>query len=136
MDAMLKRFEDPSLRARIVREIEDAMAARFGGAAGVYLPATKRQLVDVIREWKVSPGEAVVRILEQGNATAILTFGSESATEHVLLSLCLGADAAAWLALLRRAGRCAEQIGIAATASVDRRPTQIVSLHCFGYHTR
>ena len=83
-DAMLKRFEDPSLRARIVREIEDAMAARFGGAAGVYLPATKRQLVDVIREWKVSPGEAVVRILEQGNATAILTFGSESDLVKIL----------------------------------------------------
>jgi N-acyl-D-amino-acid deacylase len=37
-EAMLKRFADPTLRARIVQEAEDAMNARFGGAAGVYLP--------------------------------------------------------------------------------------------------
>jgi hypothetical protein len=35
---MLKRFGDPALPARIVKEAEAAMSARFGGAAGVYLP--------------------------------------------------------------------------------------------------
>jgi len=73
------RFADPALRARIVAEAEDAMNARFGGAAGVYLPASGRQLVDVMEEWKVPPGEAVVRLLEEGgNQPAILRFGAES----------------------------------------------------------
>jgi len=78
-DAMRARFDDPAERARIVAEAEEAMDARFGGAAGVYLPASRRQLVDVMEEWKVRPGEAVVRLLEEsGNQAAILTFGAES----------------------------------------------------------
>jgi len=78
-DAMRARFADPALRARIVAEGEAAMNARFGGAAGVYLPASGRQLVDVMEEWKVRPGEAVVRLLEEnGNQAAILRFGAES----------------------------------------------------------
>jgi N-acyl-D-aspartate/D-glutamate deacylase len=83
-DEMLKRFQDPALRARIVRETEAAMRARFGGAEGVYLPATRRQLVDIVRDQQVSPGEAVVRILEQGNETAILKFGSEADLVKIL----------------------------------------------------
>src|SRR5262249_45389916 len=77
-EAMLTRFTDPALRPRIVKETEAAMEARFGGAAGVYLPATKRELADIAREWSVSPGEAVLRILEQGNETGIMRFGSEA----------------------------------------------------------
>jgi N-acyl-D-aspartate/D-glutamate deacylase len=83
-DAMLERFRDPALRERIVKETEAAMSARFGGAAGVYLPATKRELVDIAREWNVSPGEAVVRILEQRNETAIMRFGSETDLVRIL----------------------------------------------------
>ena len=83
-DAMLKRFQDPALRERIVKETEDAMDARFGGAAGVYLPATKRELVDIAREWNVSPGEAVVRLLEQRNETGIMRFGSEADLVKIL----------------------------------------------------
>ena len=74
---MLKRFADPQLRARIVNEAEEAMDARFNGAAGVYLPATGRQLVDVMHEMDAGAGEAVVRIVEQENTSAILRFGSE-----------------------------------------------------------
>ena len=74
---MLKRFADPGQRARIVAESEEAMNARFGGAEGVYLPATGRQLVDLMREQQASAGETVVRILEQGSTTAILRFGAE-----------------------------------------------------------
>jgi N-acyl-D-amino-acid deacylase len=81
---MLKRFADPALRARIVTETEAAMNARFGGAAGVYLPATKRELVDVAREWNVSPGEAVLRILEERNETGIMRFGSEADLVKIL----------------------------------------------------
>jgi len=83
-DAMLQRFSDPALRAKIVSETEQAMKARFGGADGVFLPRTRQELVDVVREQQVSPGEAVVRILEQGNTTAILRFGSEADLVKIL----------------------------------------------------
>ena len=83
-EEMLKRFKDPALRPRIVTETEQALNARFNGAGGVYLPVTKRQLVDIIREQHISPGEAIVRILEQGNETAILRFGSEADLVKIL----------------------------------------------------
>src|SRR4051794_23575007 len=83
-DAMLARFHDPAQRARIVTETEAAMDARFGGASGVYLPAIKRELVDIAREQQVSPGEAVVRILEQRNETGIMRFGSEADLVKIL----------------------------------------------------
>src|SRR5262249_56777205 len=83
-DAMLMRFKDPSLRARMVKEIEEAMDARFGGVGGVYLPAIKRELADIAREQQVSPGEAVVSILEQRNETGIMRFGSEEDLVKIL----------------------------------------------------
>jgi N-acyl-D-aspartate/D-glutamate deacylase len=83
-DAMLERFKDPQLRARIVRETEQAMNARFGGPSGVYLPRTGQELVDIMREQQVSAGEAVIRILEEGNTTAILRFGAESDLVKIL----------------------------------------------------
>jgi len=83
-DAMLQRFHDPLLRARIVKETEAAMDARFGGVSGVYLPAIKRELADIARERQVSPGEAVVGILEQGNETGIMRFGSEEDLVKIL----------------------------------------------------
>jgi hypothetical protein len=81
---MLERFGDPQLRPRIVREAEEAMNARFNGAEGVYLPASGRQLVDVMREMNVGAGEAVLRIVERENTSAILRFGSEPALVKVL----------------------------------------------------
>jgi len=83
-EAMLSRFHDPAQRARIVKETEAAMDARFGGASGVYLPAIKRELVDIAREQQVSPGEAVVRILEERNETGIMRFGSEEDLVRIL----------------------------------------------------
>jgi N-acyl-D-aspartate/D-glutamate deacylase len=83
-EAMLARFKDPAQRTRIVAETEQAMNARFNGAEGVFLPATKQQLVDVMREMNVSAGEAVVRILENGNVSAILRFGSEADLVKIL----------------------------------------------------
>jgi len=83
-EAMLARFHDPAQRARIVKETEAAMDARFGGASGVYLPAIKRELVDIAREQQVSPGEAVVRILEERNETGIMRFGSEEDLVRIL----------------------------------------------------
>ncbi len=81
---MLKRFRDPQLRPRIVKEAEEAMNARFNGAEGVYLPATRRQLVDIMREMDVSAGEAVLDIVEQQSTSAILRFGSEPDLVKVL----------------------------------------------------
>jgi N-acyl-D-amino-acid deacylase len=75
---MLERFKDPALRAKIVAEAEEAMAARFGGPQGVYMPSTKRELTDVMKELGVAGGEAVVRVLEQDNMGAILRFGAEA----------------------------------------------------------
>lgn len=83
-DKMLERFADPAQRARIVQEAEQAMKARFGGPEGVYLPATGRELTDVMREMQVSGGEAVVRLLEQNTAGAILRFGKEEDLVKIL----------------------------------------------------
>ena len=83
-DRMLERFKDPALRARIAAETEQAMKARFGGPEGVFLPATKRQLVDIMRERQTTPGETVLRILEEGNTSAILRFGSEADLVKIL----------------------------------------------------
>ena len=75
---MLKRFADPVMRARIVKESEAAMTARFGGPQGVYLPRTQQELTAVMAEMKAGAGETIVRILEQGNDPgAILRFGAE-----------------------------------------------------------
>jgi N-acyl-D-aspartate/D-glutamate deacylase len=76
-DAMLQRFADPATRARIVKEAETAMTARFGGPQGVYLPRTQQELTAVMKEMNAGPGETVLRILEQGDPGAILRFGSE-----------------------------------------------------------
>ncbi|HEX3704826.1 MAG TPA: amidohydrolase family protein [Vicinamibacterales bacterium] len=83
-DAMLTRFADPPQRARIIAEAEEALNARFNGADGVYLPAPRQQLVDVMREQRTSAGETIVRLLEGGNLSAILRFGSEADLVEVL----------------------------------------------------
>ncbi|MEZ4425067.1 MAG: amidohydrolase family protein [Gemmatimonadota bacterium] len=86
VEAMLARFADPAQRARIVREADEAMAARFGGPAGVYLPASNQELVDIMRDLGVeSGGEAVVRVLERETRVgAILRFGLESDLVEIL----------------------------------------------------
>lgn len=83
-DKMLERFKDPALRATIVAEAEAAMAARFGGPQGVYMPALKRELTDVMKEHGVSAGEAVMRVLEQGNTGIIARFGLEDDLIRIL----------------------------------------------------
>jgi N-acyl-D-amino-acid deacylase len=83
-EVMLKRFGDPALRARIVKEAEAAMSARFGGAAGIYLPELKRELTAVMRDMQVPAGEAVVRLLERGNPGIIARFGVEADLVKIL----------------------------------------------------
>jgi N-acyl-D-amino-acid deacylase len=78
-DAMLARFKDPALRAKIVAESEEAMRLRFGGPAGVFVTGIDKELNALIDEMGgVSPGEAVVRALEEASFGAILRFGSEA----------------------------------------------------------
>jgi N-acyl-D-aspartate/D-glutamate deacylase len=77
-EAMLQRFARPEARAKIVAEAEQAMKARFGGPAGVYVTTINRELTDVMAEMKVSGGEAIVRLLESRPMGAILRFGVES----------------------------------------------------------
>jgi N-acyl-D-amino-acid deacylase len=83
-DAMVKRFADPKMRAQIIKESEEAMAARFGGAEGIYLPRTQQQLTAVMKEMNAGAGETVLRILEQGDPGAILRFGSEEDLVKIL----------------------------------------------------
>jgi len=78
-DAMLVRFGDPVQRRRIVAEAEEAMRARFGGPEGVYATGQQVELVDAMRSFgTLSPGEALLRLLEQRDGGAILRFGIES----------------------------------------------------------
>ena len=64
-EAMLKRFANPAERARIIKDAEEAMAARFGGPQGVYATGHSKELVAAMKEFGVSsPGEALLRLLE------------------------------------------------------------------------
>lgn len=77
--AMRERFRDPTQRARIITEANEAIAARFTGAAGILLNDDGTTLQQVMeREQIATPGEAVVRVLEQRMPTAILGFGAEA----------------------------------------------------------
>ena len=81
---MLKRFADPQQRSKIAAETEQAIKARLGSHEGIYLPVERKKLTDVMTELKVPPGEAVIRLLEQGNPTAIMAFGKESDLRDIL----------------------------------------------------
>lgn len=82
---MLKRFADPAMRARIVTEAEEAMAARFGGPQGVYLPRSQQELTAVMKEMNAGAAETIIRLLERGNDPgAILRFGSEDDLVKIL----------------------------------------------------
>ncbi len=78
-EAMLARFANPADRARIITDAEHAMQARFGGPQGVYATGHKKELADAMKDFGVSsPGEALLRLLEQSDGGAILRFGIES----------------------------------------------------------
>jgi N-acyl-D-amino-acid deacylase len=87
-EAMLRRFADPQLRARIVQESEAAMNARLsGGPRGVLLPLLNTSLQNVMNAEHVGAGEALIRTLEKArgqDVPAILQFGAESDLEAFL----------------------------------------------------
>ncbi len=78
-DSMLVRFMQPDLRAQIILEAEQAMRLRFGGYQGVYLLQSKRELADAMAEMSLdSPGETVIRLLEESEQGIIARFGLEA----------------------------------------------------------
>ena len=81
---MLARFDNPELHPRIVREIEEAIQARFNGPAGVYLAGTKQELTAVMEQLHTSAGEAVIKTLQRGEQSVILRFGSEDDLVKIL----------------------------------------------------
>ncbi|WP_353267105.1 amidohydrolase family protein [Gemmatimonas sp.] len=79
VEKMRARFADSAQRARIVREADEAIAARFTGAAGILLGDDNSTLQQYMLGAQIaSPGEAVVRILETRMPSAILGFGAEA----------------------------------------------------------
>ncbi|MEM6378456.1 MAG: amidohydrolase family protein [Bacteroidota bacterium] len=77
--AMIKRFKDQKLRSQIIEEAEEAMGLRFGGPSGVFLLESQRELTDAMKDYGVdSPGEAVIRLLEEQDQGIIARFGKES----------------------------------------------------------
>ena len=82
--AFLQRIKDPAQRARIIKEAEAAMDARFNGPQGVYVIDIGQPLTRVMSERHLSAGEAVMQLLERQEMSAILSFGRESDLDQVL----------------------------------------------------
>ena len=77
-DSLLQRLRDPSVRARIVRETDEALVARVGGPQNVRVIGRNRTIAELMAESSVeSPGEAIARILEVDSPGMIATFGAE-----------------------------------------------------------
>lgn len=96
---MRERFADTALRPRIIAEADEAIRARLGSAASILLNETGRTLPDIMAELGVtSAGEAVVRILEKENPSAIMTFGSEADLRQLLAhpAVAIACDCGAW----------------------------------------
>jgi N-acyl-D-amino-acid deacylase len=75
----LERVRDVALRPRIVRETEEALAARVGTAANIFVIGRNKTLAQLMTELgTTSPGDAIMRILEVDSPGMIATFGAES----------------------------------------------------------
>lgn len=76
-EAMRARFRDSTLRARIIKESDEAISARFNGPDRIMVLGTRR-LSDIMTETgSPSAGAAVVKVLETESPWAILGFGIE-----------------------------------------------------------
>jgi N-acyl-D-amino-acid deacylase len=96
-EAMLERFRDSELRARIIEEAEQAMDLRWGGPSGVFVGG-QQELTDIMNDLDTdSHGEAVIRILEEADNGVILRFGSEEdlikIMQHPSVSIACDCDA-------------------------------------------
>jgi len=78
IETMRERFRDPALRARIIADADEAMAARFSGPSEILLNDDNTTLAQLMERTGIrSPGEAVVKLLETRMPMAILGFGAE-----------------------------------------------------------
>lgn len=68
--AMRRRFKDPETRAKIIQEVKDNIKIRTGKPEGLYLSIPSddylngKNIAEIAGDWKLSPEETVVRILE------------------------------------------------------------------------
>ena len=77
-DAFLQRLRDSSVRARVIRETEQALVARVGGPSNVYVIGRNKTVAQLMTEMGTSStGDAIVRILEVDSPGMIATFGAE-----------------------------------------------------------
>lgn len=82
---MLKRFKDADLRAQIIGEIHELILSRGESAADVYFPTKRLNLQQVADSQGVSPGEAVIRILEkEGSIRTIYYFGKDEDMKRIM----------------------------------------------------
>ena len=83
--AMLDRFKDEAQRAQIIEEIHELILSRGESAADVYFPTKRQTLQELADSQVVSPGEAVIRIIEsEGNIRTIYYFGDEEDFKRIL----------------------------------------------------
>lgn len=76
-DAMLARFADPGLKARISSETEAIMKSRFNGPNGVYVIDKKAELTALMAQDGLTAGDMVIRLLTESEMAVILRFGRE-----------------------------------------------------------
>lgn len=77
-DAMLARFKDPALRAKIIADTNEQVEVRWMGPKGVYIVDIEKRLpVVMAARGNISAGEAIVQLLEEGNRRVLLSFGTE-----------------------------------------------------------
>jgi N-acyl-D-amino-acid deacylase len=85
IEKMRERFADTAMRRRIITEADQAITARFNGAASILLNESGRTLAGIMQaQGLASPGEAVVKVLETEYPQAILTFGAEADLRKIL----------------------------------------------------
>ena len=77
-DSLLQRLRDSSVRARVVRETDEALVARVGGPENVRVIGHNKTIAELMTEQGTrSPGDAIARILEVESPGMIATFGAE-----------------------------------------------------------
>jgi N-acyl-D-amino-acid deacylase len=77
--ALLQRLGDSTARARIVRETEAALVARWGNPANVRVLGRNQTIAELMTVLgTTSPGEAIARIVEVERPEVIAKFGAES----------------------------------------------------------
>jgi N-acyl-D-aspartate/D-glutamate deacylase len=82
--AMLQRFADPAQRARITAETDAVIETRIRGSKNIYLPDMKRELVDIVADRRVSPGEAIMQLIEQGETHVMLRSVTDADRDRIL----------------------------------------------------